>query len=138
VRAVSPIAAVTLALRAAGMPTATINTAHPTFVALVSGGVTAAEFVALVPKSMEASDPFAYLLGAVVGQRKRAGRAAQDIAGTSPPAAPAPPPEPAWRQEQRQRTAAFAGRAAAKPAGTPPADITEISSGNVTPLSIGR
>ena len=68
----SAAALVTRRLREAG-----IGRANPTsqrLIALVEAGATAEEFLAFADKALEMSDPFAYLLGCVEGERKRAKR----------------------------------------------------------------
>jgi uncharacterized protein YdaU (DUF1376 family) len=65
-------AVVCRAIRQAGIAAA--NPSNPRLRSLVDAGATSAEFLAFVAKSLEARDPFAYLLGAVEGERKRAAK----------------------------------------------------------------
>lgn len=76
------------ALRAAGI--ANVNPGHPRLKALLAAGATEAEFVAFASKAKAASDPFAYVLGAVEGERKRAAASAGEMRQGPMPAAPAP------------------------------------------------
>lgn len=121
-----------LALRAAGL--AEVNPGHPTLLALLEAGATADELVALVPQALRKRDPFRWLLGAAQGQREDATQAAAGMARGPLKAAP-PPPEPAWRTEQRAATTALAGRYAAKPATKPAAPAAEVI--DATPRLVG-
>jgi hypothetical protein len=103
-----------LALRQAGI--AKVNPSHPTLLALIEAGATVAELVAIAPAAKGKQDPFAYLLSVAVGARQRAAEQAKTLHQGALPAAPEQP----WRAEQRERTAAFAGRAAAKRQTTKP------------------
>jgi hypothetical protein len=65
-------------LRKAGVNN--VNPGHPRLLALIEAGAAVSEFLAFVQKAVdEADDPFAYLLGAVEGERKRAARTAGQI-----------------------------------------------------------
>lgn len=66
---VRPAVAVAMALRQAGIQA---NSDHPRLKALCDAGATVAEFMALMPRTEGKDRPFAYLLGAVEGERKRA------------------------------------------------------------------
>jgi uncharacterized protein YdaU (DUF1376 family) len=66
----TPAGAVGRALRQAGI--ARVNTAHPSLLALLEAGATVDEFVAAVPATEGKADPFAYLLGVVIGRRRDA------------------------------------------------------------------
>ena len=68
-REVRPSVAVSIELRKAGIQA---NADHPRLLALCEAGATPAEFLALLPAAEKAANPFAYLLGAVEGERKRA------------------------------------------------------------------
>ena len=61
---------VCLALRTAGI--ARTNPGNLRLTSLLEAGATAAEFLAYVDKAKDADDPFAYVLGCVEGERKRA------------------------------------------------------------------
>lgn len=61
--------AIAKALRMQGI---SANPQHPRFMALVDAGATANEFIALADKAKSTGNPFAYLLAAVEGERKRA------------------------------------------------------------------
>lgn len=71
---VTPYAAVCIALKAAGV--ANVNPAHPTLRALVDAGADVLEFVGAVKASEGKADRFAYVIGTVEGQRKRAAETA--------------------------------------------------------------
>lgn len=68
----SPAALVTRRLREAGIARA--NPTSQRLIALVEAGATAEEFLAFADKALDMDDPFAYLLGCVEGERKRAKR----------------------------------------------------------------
>jgi hypothetical protein len=51
-----------------------MNPGHPRLAALLEAGATPAEFMAFADKAKGMDDPFAYLLGCVEGERKRAKR----------------------------------------------------------------
>ena len=74
----SPAVEVCKALKAAGFPD--VNPMHPTLLALVEAGVTAAEFLASAPQATGKRDPFAYLLATVQGRRVDAAA----VAATTP------------------------------------------------------
>jgi hypothetical protein len=77
-----------------------VSSGNVRFRALVDAGATADEFLAYADKAKTASDPFAYLLAAVEGERRRAAEAPP-----MPRAAPAPKPGeatgrlPEWKPE---------------------------------------
>lgn len=73
----SPYAAVCIALKAAGIPN--VNPSHATLRALVDAGAEVAEFIGAVKASENKGDRFAYVLGTVEGQRKRAAATAGAI-----------------------------------------------------------
>ena len=78
--AVSPTAygLITRAIRQAGIANATPSALR--FRTLVDAGATSEEFLAMVPKALAIEgDRFAYLVGAVEGERKRAARTATEI-----------------------------------------------------------
>lgn len=62
------------AIRQAGVPDAAPHS--PRFRALIDAGATAAEFIAFAAKAATTEHPFAYVLGAVEGERKRAAQGA--------------------------------------------------------------
>lgn len=67
----TPAARVCIALRRAGV--ANVNPASPRLLALIDAGATTPEFLAHAAKALDSgNNPFAYLLGAVEGERKRA------------------------------------------------------------------
>lgn len=68
-----PSVVVSIALRKFGIQA---NADHPRLLALCDAGATVGEFIALLPSADRARDPFAYLLGAVEGNRIRAKEAA--------------------------------------------------------------
>lgn len=72
-----PAALVTRRLREAGIARA--NPTSQRLIALVEAGATAEEFLAFAPKALDMSDPFAYVLGCVEGERKRAKRNGAEI-----------------------------------------------------------
>lgn len=61
--------AISKALRTQGIQA---NPHHPRFMALVDAGATANEFLAFADRAKGKADPFAYVLGAVEGERSRA------------------------------------------------------------------
>ena len=73
----TPAAAVCIALKAAGI--ANVNPSNQTLRTLVEAGADVAEFVAHVKATEGKHDRFAYLLGIVEGQRKRAAATAGAI-----------------------------------------------------------
>jgi hypothetical protein len=102
--AVTPAAAVCIALRKAGI--ASVNPASPRLLTLIEAGATVEEFVAHVAGAIKSgNNPFAYLLGAVEGERKRAaGTASQLHRGPMPTAAPAPAPQTFRERDAQQAT----------------------------------
>jgi hypothetical protein len=66
----TPAGAICRALRAAGI--ANVNPGNLRLTTLLAAGATEAEFMAHAAKAADKGDPFAYLLGAVEGERKRA------------------------------------------------------------------
>lgn len=68
----TPAGLVCRALREAGI--GMVSPSHPRLVALLEAGATAEEFVVFAGKAKDMSDPFAYVLGCVEGERKRAKR----------------------------------------------------------------
>lgn len=74
---VSPYAAVCIALKAAGI--AAVNPGHPMLRTLVDAGADVVEFIGAVKASEGKADRFAYVLGVVEGQRKRAASTAGTI-----------------------------------------------------------
>lgn len=93
---VTPTAAgeICLALRKAGI--ANVAPGHPKLLALIDAGTTVDELLAFVPRALEAQDPFAYLLGTVAGERKRAAQLQASVAaGVMPPLRQAFPAQPA-------------------------------------------
>ena len=72
----SPTAAGALCrkLRQAGI--ADVNPGHPRLLALLEAGATDAEFIGFAPAALKAGQSFAYLLGAVEGERRRAAEGA--------------------------------------------------------------
>lgn len=118
-------AAITRALRNAGL-----SKAHPgnqRLRMLVDAGATEAEFLAMVPKALaEADDAFAYVLGAVEGERTRAkARADQLHRG------PLPPMETAYQRTQRERMEEAVPSIAAKAPGTTQPNPMEVLDGLV-------
>lgn len=102
-----------------------MNPAHPLLLELLDAGATVEEFAGAAAKAMDANDPFAYLLACVSGERQRARQTAAGL-HRGPMPARAGPAEPAWKAEQRQRMAEFAGPAAAKPA-TQPQETIDVA-----------
>jgi hypothetical protein len=92
---------VSIALRKAGIQA---NADHPRLLALCEAGATAAEFLALLPTAEKAANPFAYLLGAVEGERKRAAATAEQLhKGPMPNAEPPAPTGIALAEAELQR-----------------------------------
>jgi uncharacterized protein YdaU (DUF1376 family) len=104
-------------LRQAGI--GNVNPGHPRLAALLAVGATEAEFLALTGKAMTASDPFAYLLGAVEGERKRAAETRAQLQGGPAPAQHTEPPVTVSSTEAEKTAAYLAQRAADRPAGGP-------------------
>ncbi len=73
----TPYAAVCIALKAAGV--AQVNPSNQLLRALVDAGATPAEFTAAAAKAIGKGDPFAYVLGVVEGERKRAAATASQL-----------------------------------------------------------
>lgn len=73
----TPAGAICRALRQAGI--SDTNPGHPTLQVLLDAGATEAEFLGAVDESRDKGKPFAYLLGVVEGQRKRAAEAATQL-----------------------------------------------------------
>jgi hypothetical protein len=116
----TPYAAVCIALKAAGIPAQKLSPSNPTLQALVDAGATAEEFVAAAGKAIGKGEPFAYLLGVVEGERKRAAATAGQLhRGALPTAPPATTPGEsveayqarmaAEREADRQRMAGSKG-----------------------------
>jgi uncharacterized protein YdaU (DUF1376 family) len=72
--AASPAIAACRALIASGVPSTEVNAAHPTLAALCECGATVEEFSAAGAKAKGRSNPFAYALAVVKGQREDAAR----------------------------------------------------------------
>lgn len=70
-------AAVCIALKAAGVQA--VNPSHPTLRVLVDSGATVEEFVAAAAKASGKGNAFAYVLGVVEGERKRAAATAGQL-----------------------------------------------------------
>lgn len=66
----TPAGQICKALKAMGL--ARVNPSSPRLQGLIDAGATLQEFAQHVPKALTANDPFAYLLGVVEGERKRA------------------------------------------------------------------
>lgn len=77
--------AITRQLRQAGM--ARVNPGELRFRALVDAGATAEEFLAYIDRAMDKDDPFAWLVGAIEGERKRAAKTAEQLHRGPMPAA---------------------------------------------------
>lgn len=104
-------------LRQAGI--GNVNPGHPRLAALLAVGAAEAEFLAFADKAMTASDPFAYLLGAVEGERKRAAETQARLQGGPAPEQRAEPPVTVPSTEAEKTAAYLAQRAADRPAGGP-------------------
>lgn len=79
----TPAGALCLALKRLGI--GGVNPGHPRLLALLAAGATEAEFAGFVPQALGSNNPFAYLLGVVEGERKRAATvAAQSHRGPMP------------------------------------------------------
>lgn len=61
-----------LCKRLRSMGVQSVNPSNPRLLTLLEAGATDAEFTAMVPASQGKGDPFAYILGAVEGERRRA------------------------------------------------------------------
>jgi uncharacterized membrane protein len=72
--AAAPAVAACRALIAAGVPSAEVNAANPTLIALCECGATVEEFAAAGAKAKGRSNPFAYAIAVVKGQRDDAAK----------------------------------------------------------------
>lgn len=100
----TPAGSVCRAMRTAGMDA--VNPGDPRLLALLEQGATEAEFVGITTEAVKGGKGWAWVLAVV--ERRRADAA---VIALAPRVAAA---EPEWRAEQRARTRAFAGPAAAK------------------------
>jgi hypothetical protein len=109
------------ALRRSGI--ADTNPGHPRLLALIAAGATEAEFTGFVKAAIDKGAGFAWLLGAVEGERKRAAANAPALhQGVMP--APRQPAEPEWVTKQRDFAQILTGRKRSAP---PPAtDFVEV------------
>lgn len=137
-----------MALRQAGI--GSLSPSHPKLLAFLSAGGTVDELLPLVPRALDAQDPFAYLLAAAIGERKRAAalEAAVAAGGMPPlrqafPTPPAPengparrPGEADWAWRKRLRTREFLGMDSSL-ARTTPENVIE-GDARVVPPSLGR
>lgn len=98
---VTPYGAIAKALRQAGIE-ASPGTLR--FRTLVDAGATAEEFLAMVPDALKADKPFAYLLGAVEGERKRAAKTSGELHR-----GPLPATETAFARTRRERVEEMTG-----------------------------
>ena len=73
----TPAGLICRALKRAGI--SNVNPGHATLQVLLAAGATEAEFLGAVDAARDKGDPFAYLLGVVEGQRKRAAEAAKGL-----------------------------------------------------------
>lgn len=79
----TPAGSICRALRILGI--ADVNPGHPRLLALLAAGATEPEFTGFVSQALTSNSPFAYLLGVVEGERKRAAvTAAQAHRGAMP------------------------------------------------------
>lgn len=79
----TPAGALCRSLRIRGI--ADVNPGHPRLLALLAAGATEPEFTGFVAQALTSNSPFAYLLGVVEGERKRAAvTAAQSHRGPIP------------------------------------------------------
>lgn len=79
----TPAGSICRALRIRGI--ADVNPGHPRLLALLAAGATEPEFTGFVSQALTSNSPFAYLLGVVEGERKRAAvTAAQAHRGAMP------------------------------------------------------
>jgi hypothetical protein len=110
------------ALRRAGI--ADTNPGHPRLLALITAGATEAEFTGFVQSAIDKGAGFAWLLGAVEGERKRAAANAPALhQGVMP--APRQPAEPEWRTREREFAQAITGKRRAEPIPSP-TDFVEV------------
>ena len=113
------------AIRHAGISDATPG--NQRFRMLVDAGVTEAEFLALVPKALQAADkPFAYLLGSLEGERKRAKATAAQLHQGAMPTTETP-----YQRSMRERVEQVAPSIAAKAPGTVKPNPMEVLDGLV-------
>lgn len=122
----TPAGVICRALREAGI--GNVNPGHPRLQALLNAGAAEAEFVAFAEKAKAASDPFAYVLGAVEGERKRAAASAGQLHRGPMPTPKVPPTESAYDRRMREQYLAIVPSVAApSPAGAQPADFIDVS-----------
>jgi len=131
----TPYAAVCIALKAEGVNP--VNPAHPMLRTLVDAGATVAEFVAAAPKSTGKGDRFAYVLGVVEGERKRAAATAGQLHQGAMPAAQATTPgestEAYMARMAAEREAERKRLAGAGPSPEVKARLAELAGGMRTP-----
>jgi uncharacterized protein YdaU (DUF1376 family) len=96
----TPYGAITRRLMAAGISRA--NPGNLLFRELVDAGVTADEFLAYRDRAIQAEDPFAYLLGTVRNERKRAKFQAAQLQLGAPTPQGRPPAPQSFRQQDEE------------------------------------
>lgn len=126
-------ATVCKAIKAEGI--ASVNPAHPLLATLIAAGADGPLFAAAARSAARQGKGFAWVLGAVQGQMRDAAQAAAD--GLMLPPSRDSPPEPAWRAEQRQRTAQAVPGIAAKPGADWPKKLIESEVFNGPAIAMG-
>lgn len=125
----TPAGAICRALRSAGI--GDTNPGHPTLQVLLAAGATEAEFLGAVNASRDKGDPFAYLLGVVEGQRKRAAESAKGLHRGPMPAAPAND----RKARQLETAALMTGAKRAAPQHEP--ETIDVDARLIAPRSLG-
>ena len=126
-------ATVCKAIKAEGI--ASVNPSHPLLATLIAAGADGPLFAAAARSAARQGKGFAWVLGAVQGQMRDAAQAASD--GLMLPPSRDSPPEPAWRAEQRQRTAQAVPGIAAKPGADWPKKLIESEVFNGPAIAMG-
>ena len=114
---------------------ASVNPSHPLLATLIAAGADGPLFAAAARSAVRQGKGFAWVLGAVQGQMRDAAQAAAD--GLMLPPSRDSPPEPAWRAEQRQRTAQAVPGIAAKPGADWPKKLIESEVFNGPAIAMG-
>lgn len=115
------------ALRRAGI--GDVNPGHPTLQALLDAGATEAEFLGAVDAATGKEKPFAYVLGVVEGQRKRAAEMAKGLHRGPMPAAPA--------DDRKARQLATAGLMTGAVRAQPQQEFVDVDARVIPPRKLG-
>lgn len=122
--------AICAALRRAGI--GDTNPGHPRLLTLIAAGATEAEFTGFASAALGKSAGFAWVLGAVENERKRAYSASKALHQGVMPARPA---EPAWMAQNREFADVLTGRAKRTASVAAPfTEFVEVLDGNTRRL----